>query len=883
MADDDGFELSDYPEEWITDVVLSDGSTATLRPIKPEDRDLLDAFHNRQSKESIYFRFFRYRPELSNKELDYFTQIDYEQRMAFVVLLGEELVAVARYETWDSPEHPGEKRAEVAFFVDDAHHGKGLATIGLEFLAAAGRRKGFDGFTATVLPENVGMLRVFRRAGFDVSTRFADGVIEVSLGIEVTDAATAAIAGRARRANARSVARLIEPQSVAVVGASRESGTVGHQVLLSIRDGGFVGKLVAVNPNVDGNELAGVPALPRLSAAEPGSIDLVIVAVPVDAVESVLDEAIAIGAAGLLVVSVGFSDAGEAGAVKERALVERARANGLRVIGPNSFGMINTAPDVLLDALFVPVPTAAGSVGLLSQSGPLGAGLLAELDKAELGVSTMIAVGNRADVSVNDLLQYWTEDERTDAIALYLENYGNLRNFVPIARELSMRKAVIAVAPADPALADVLRHAGVCLVDRVAELVDQVEMVVREPLPAGNRVVIVSNASSVARLAASACAKAGLNVVAPEDVGETTVADVVLVGDADTLALPRDSDFSTYEEVLVAAAVSPDIDAVLVALVPTPSLSTEQLADLLTRVDRAIDKPMAATGLVDRQLLDGAAIPVFTFPEEAARALGRSAEIGVWRRRGTDALIRADDAWAEAARSATTRAMGNGDQRTLDTADADLSPLLEALDLPVVAFDIAMSADDAVTHADRIGYPVVLKAGRLDRRSAGEAGGAALDLQNEQQLRAAFDRMAADIGPEFTPAVVQRMRPGGQHIRVDLIQDPDRGSRLELGVGGITGAALGPLATAMLPTSEAALDRLLAEPWVRAVIDHQGGAYALRDLLSRLATAADACANVAMVSCNPVLIHEAEIAVVDVSITLQPWSNDPLAELRHLD
>ncbi len=874
--------VPDYPEEWETDIVLGDGSTAKIRPIRPGDRDLIDTFHKRQSQESIYFRFFRYRPELSDKELEYFTQIDYEQRMAFVATVGAELVAVARYETWDSPAHPDQKRAEVAFFVDDNHHGKGLATIMLEFLAAAGRQKGFDGFTATVLPENVGMLRVFRRAGFEVSTRFADGVIEVDLGIEVTEEATAAIAGRERRAQARSVARLLAPSSVAVVGASRDPASVGHELLRSIVDGAFAGPVYAVNVKAAGDVLCSVPVVASLT--DVGEVDLVVVAVPADAVESVLDEAIAVKAAGLVVVSVGFSDAGEEGAERQRRLVDRARANGLRILGPNSFGLINTDPDVSLRALFVRAPVRSGSVGLLSQSGPLGASLLAEMSRADVGVSTMVAVGNRADVSVNDLVHYWTEDERTTAVALYLENFGNLRNFVPAVRRLSAVKPVIAVTPTEPELANVLRHCGVILVDQVADLVRQAGMVVNQPIPIGSRVAIVGNAASVGRLAAAACRKAGLDVVAPSSVGETTVADVVLVGDADTLALPREAEMLAYEQVLVAAAVSPEIDAIMVSIVPTPSLEVGELGELLARVNRAIDKPLVATGLIDPSELDVPGLPVFTFPEEAAMTLGRSAALGRWRMTDTDARIQAPDDWAEAARAVTVPLLGDAPGRELHLIDADMPGLLESLELSVAPYAIANSVEEAVAAAEELGYPVVLKAGQLAHRTAGEAGGAALDLRSGPAVGEAFERMLDSVGPErLLPAVVQRVVPVGRHLMVDLVQDPERGSRIELGVGGLAGLGVGALANVVLPTSESDLDRLLAEPWLVATVANDSARYQLRDVLSRLATVADACPDVARVSCNPVLVGGPAVSIVDVSITLAPWRRDPLAEVRHLE
>lgn len=883
---------SDYPAEWETDVVLSDGSTAALRPIRPDDRDLIDAFHRRQSQESIYFRFFRYRPELSDKELDYFTTVDYAQRMAFVAMLGAELVAVARYETWESPDHPGQKVAEVAFFVDDQHHGKGLATIMLEYLAAAGRHQGFDRFTATVLPENVGMLRVFRKAGFDVATKFADGVIEVDLGIEVTDEAAATIAGRDRRAQARSVARIVAPTSVAVVGAGRTPGSVGHDLLASIRRGGFVGPVWAVNPAAVGaSDLGGVEldspvvgSLRDLDLAEDASLDLVVVAVPAPAVEGVLDDAIAVGASAMVIVSVGFSEAGPDGAERERRLVERARANGLRLLGPNSFGLVNTDPAVALEALFVRASVRAGSVGLASQSGPLGAGLLNELSRAELGVSSMVALGNRADVSVNDLLAFWAEDERTTAVALYLENFGNLRNFSAVARHLSRHKAVIAVRPADDELAEFLEHAGVILVDRVADLVQQSAVAVGQPVPSGNRVAVVGNTASVARLAAAACRRAGLEVVTPAGVEETTVSDVVLVADADTLALPREAEFAAYEEILVAAAVDPGVDAVLAAFVPTPTLSADRLGELLTRVDRAVDKPMVATGLVDPSLLHASDLPVFVFPEEAALALGRAAGLGRWRAEQADLRVAPLDGERAVAVQAAVHAVLDRAGGEACLVDPEAAAVLDAIGLEAVPHRVVDTAAAAADAAEEIGYPVVLKAGRLDRRSAGEGGGAAIDLRSADEVAAAFERMAADLGPDvLVPAIVQAQAPMGHHLRIELVQDPDRGGWIDVGIGGFAGVGLEPQASLVLPTSSSEIDALLDEPWVAAAVEHPDARAKVAELLADLARTVGACPELAGLRADPVLVRDATVSLVDASVSARPWHRDLLAGVRHLD
>lgn len=872
---------NDYPFEWETTVVLSDGSTASIRPIRPDDRDLLVAFHGRQSQESIYFRYFRFRPELSDKELEYFTNVDYDKRMAFVATVGDELVAVARYESGEKEN----RQPEVAFFVDDAHHGKGLATLLLEYLAAVARQKDLDGFTATVLAENYGMLRVFRKAGFDVSSRFADGVIEVTLGIEITRAAAEVIEARERQAQARSVARLLEPTSVAIVGASRDQASVGYRLASAVATGDFVGTAWCVNPSAVAagvTEIAGLPVVASITdVGEP--VDLAIIAVAAPLVETVVGECAEAEVGGLLVVSAGFSDEGASGSELEARLAQMARSHGMRLIGPASFGILNANPAVKLNATFLPISMPeVGGVAVLSQSGPLGTALLNELGQSGVGLSSFVALGQRADVSTNDLLQYWAADEATKAICLYQPTIGNPRNFSRIARDVSMVKPIIAVAPEADTMGDLLRQSGVVVVPRVSELIEQAEMAVDQPLPGGRRVAIISNTASLASLASAACRRAGLDVVVPPGVVDSVVADALLIGDADTLSLPRQAEADVYERVIAAAAVSEDVDMTLVAIVPTLTLANHDLSALLNRVNIAVDKPMAATGLVDPALLDVNGLPAFTYPEQAAGALARMADYAEWRRRQGGFSIEADPTLVEEFDGLISSAMGDVDERVLTMTSAGLADLLADLDLPVAPFHVAHSADEAVGVAELLGYPVVLKAGGVHDRRSGEAGGTALDIRSADQLRSTFARMLEVFDDELLPAIVQGTAPTGVHLAVELEQSTSSGSRLALGIGGASATSISAMSSVFLPASERDLDRLLAEPWLADLLPTASARYSLRDLLARLATAADASPDLASIRFNPVLASNTDAIPVEASVVLRRWPRDPLAGVRHL-
>ncbi|MGI9596669.1 MAG: GNAT family N-acetyltransferase [Acidimicrobiales bacterium] len=891
-------EPADYPAQWETHAVLKDGSTVEIRPIMVDDRAALAEFHSRQSRESIYFRYFRYRPELSDKELDHFTQVDYRDRMAFVAVLGNELVAVARYEKWDD-----RPTAEVAFFVDDDHHGKGLATLMLEYLAAAGRDRGLSGFTATVLPENYRMLAVFRSAGFQVSTRFADGLIEVELGIELTEETSSVIADRQRTSTARSVARIVEPMSVAVVGAGRQPGSVGHELvrnLVRAVSGGTAEvsrRIFPVNP--EATEIAGVPAHPTIAAAtealnaaatEPGdddgdrpAIDLAIIAVRAELVEQLVAECAEVGVQGLLVVSAGFSELDERGREREHRLVDLARDNGMRLIGPNAFGLINTDSQRSLGATFHPIEVNPGRVGLASQSGPLGTAVLERMRVAGTGVSSFVGVGNRADVSVNDLLDYWDLDDRTDVIVLYVENFGNLQNFSTVARRVSASKPIITISPPAPELTELLQQAGVILVDEVSQLAEQALLAATQPPARGNRVAIIGNTASLARLATAACRRNGMEPVVPASVAELAAEDSVLIGDLDTVSLMPSGDPDDYERYVVAAAVSDEVDVVLIALAPTAYLTIPKLQSLLDRVNRSIDKPIAAIGLVDAAALHVDDLPIFTFPEEAARVLGRHARWGQWRSARHQGWPFADPDGGGRVTVVEELLAGRAES-TLNLASPDLGRLMEELQIPLAPFGTAQDVDEAVAVAERIGFPVVIKASNLPTRSVGESGGAAIDLHDRAALIAAYERMSEQLGMAMKTTIVQRMISAGQVVRLELLQEPPFGSMISIGPGGSGFGGAPPLARRFLP-----VDRSVARELVDAMDDDRASVAidvaskeALVELIISLGDAAARTADLARISLNPIMLAGDETIPTDAEVLLKRRKTDLLAGVRHI-
>ncbi|MFC0598968.1 GNAT family N-acetyltransferase [Streptomyces palmae] len=544
-----------YPAHWEADVVLRDGGTAQIRPITPDDAQRLVSFYEHVSDESKYYRFFAPYPRLSDRDVRRFTHHDYVDRVGLAATVGDEFIATVRYDRIDergrsahSPSAPGgpvPDEAEVAFLVQDAHQGRGVASALLEHIAAVARERGIRRFAAEVLPANTKMIKVFTDAGYTQQRSFEDGVVRLELDLEPTARSVAVMRGREQRAEARSVQRLLAPGSLAVIGVGRHPGGLGRTVLRNVLDGGFTGRVHAVNhafaEGMTVLEPEGVPAHRSLAEiTEP--VELAIVAVPAAQVPSVVADCGEHGVQGLVVISSGYAESGPEGRARQRELVRQARSHGMRVIGPNAFGIINTAAGVRLNASLSPELPPAGRVGLFTQSGAIGIALLSGLHRRPgglltvSGLSTFVSAGNRADLSGNDLLQYWHDDPHTDIALMYLESLGNPRKFTRLARRTAAAKPVVVVKGArhsgsappghavpttripDATVTDLLRQAGVIRVDTVTELADTGLLLAAQPLPAGSRVAILGNSESLGLLTYDACRTEGLDPLPPRDL-----------------------------------------------------------------------------------------------------------------------------------------------------------------------------------------------------------------------------------------------------------------------------------------------------------------------------------------------------------------------------
>ncbi|MEV7508166.1 GNAT family N-acetyltransferase [Streptomyces sp. NPDC091201] len=888
-----------YPAHWEADVVLRDGGTARIRPITTEDAGRLVSFYEQVSDESKYYRFFAPYPRLSDRDVHRFTHHDYVDRVGLAATVGEEFIGTVRYDRIGPDGRPASApadAAEVAFLVQDAHQGRGVASALLEHIGAVARERGIRRFVAEVLPANSKMIKVFTDAGYEQKRSFEDGSVHLSLGLEPTAESLAVQLAREQRAEARSVQRLLAPGSVAVVGVSRSGGGVGAAALRNLRDSGFHGHLYAVNEAVTSDLLDGVRAYRTLGAVG-APVDLAVIAVPAERVPDAVAACGEHGVQGLVVLSAGYGDSGPAGLARQRELVRQVRSYGMRLIGPNAYGVINTAREVRLNASLTPAPLPMhGRIGLFTQSGAIGIALLSALLRRGEGLSSFVSAGNRADVSGNDILQYWYEDDATDVALMYLETLGNPRKFTRLARRTAAAKPVVVakggrhtpaglVVPGtrlpEETVSALLRQAGVIRVDTVTELVDVGLLLASQPLPAGPRIAILGNSESLGVLTYDACLAQGLRPLRPLDLT--------------TAAAP--SDFRTA---LAAALRSDDSDAVVVTAIPWVSehaLADDLAAALREAVAETPGKPVAVVHVELAELVEalsaargpagtapvppapdtapapaadapaGAAdphrIPSYPAAERAVKAVAEAVRYGQWRRATADAgqvpaYEDIDEAGAALQLSALLAGIGDGAVATL--ADADARELLARYGIRVVPTLPAPGPDAAVRAAGVLGYPVALKTTAPHLRHRADLGGVRLDLTNEAELRRSYEELTEALGkPAELQPVIQPMVPRGVDTVVRSVIDPAAGAVLSFGLAGVPSELLGDTAHRLVPATDRDVAGLIRSLRAAPLLFGWRGSDpvdtpALEELLLRLSRLVDDHPEVIGVTLEPVVV-----------------------------
>ncbi|NXY96367.1 GNAT family N-acetyltransferase [Streptomyces sp. BR123] len=878
-----------YPAHWEADVVLRDGGTARIRPITTEDAGRLVDFYDQVSDESKYYRFFAPHPRLSDRDVRRFTHHDYVDRVGLAATVGGEFIGTVRYDRIGPDGRPASApadEAEVAFLVQDAHQGRGVASALLEHIGAVARERGIRRFAAEVLPANTKMIKVFTDAGYQQKRSFEDGSVHLTLDLEPTAESLAVQRAREQRAEARSVQRLLAPGSVAVIGVSRSGAGVGAAALRNLRDSGFRGRLYAVNearaPGVEGDLLEGVRAYRSLRDID-APVDLAVVAVPAERVPRVVADCGEHGVQGLVVLSAGYGESGPAGLDRQRELVRQARSYGMRLIGPNAFGVINTAPEVGLNASLAPVPAPVpGRIGLFTQSGAIGMALLSALLRRGAGLSSFVSAGNRADVSGNDILQYWYEDEATDVALMYLETLGNPRKFTRLARRTAAVKPVVVakggrhtpaghVVPGtrlpEATVSALLRQAGVIRVDTVTELVDVGLLLSSQPVPAGPRVAILGNSESLGFLTYDACLAQGLRPGAPLDL--TTAASAADFGRA-----------------LAAALAAESHDAVVVTAIPwvNGGASADDLADALRDAVAAHPgKPVAVVHVELAELVESLSradvhIPAYPAAERAVRAVAEAVRYGQWRRVDAESghvpeYEDIDEGGAAVQIRGLLAEVGGGDG-VLTLSEADAAALLARYGIRVLPTLPAPTADAAVKAAEALGYPVALKTTAPHLRHRADLGGVRLDLAGEAALRRAYGELTGLLGsPAELLPVVQAMVPRGVDTVVRSVIDPAAGAVLSFGLAGVASELLGDTAHRIVPATDRDVAGLIRSIRTAPLLFGWRGSDpvdtpALEELLLRLSRLVDDHPEVVGVTLEPVVVATEGLSVLSAVVRI---------------
>ena len=900
-------------KDYAADGILRDGTSVHIRAIRPGDRDELVRGFAELSREAVYFRFFRVKQRLTEEELRAFTELDFTARGALVATrrIGdtERIIASARYAVTDRAPMPPH-RAEVAFTVGDAFQGRGLGTLLLEHLVVIARANGVTEFEADVLGENNRMLSVFAKSGFRVKRSLADGVFHITFPTGETEEHAAVTEARASAAAAQSLRGILEPRAVAVVGASRRPGTIGALLLDNLRHGGFTGPIYPVNPRAD--TIAGLRCHPTVQAiGQP--VDLAIVAVPAASVLEVVRDCARASVRGVVVVSAGFADASPAGGELERELVQLVRSAGMRLVGPNCLGVLNTDPAVSLNATFAPACPSAGPVGMLSQSGALGLAVLEHFRSLNLGVSTFVSAGNRADVSSNDLLAYWGEDPRTRVVLLYLESFGNPRTFARLVPQVARDKPIVAVksgrsgAPTraarglstalpslDVGVDALFAHAGVIRTPTLEGMFDVAALLSTQPVPPGPRVGVVTNGGGPGTLFADACEARGLPLPPLAPTTLDTLRTLLPGGPACTnpVDLQNTATPAHYERAVAAVGGDPGVDAVVVIYAPPVVTRPEEVAVAIARGAGSVpaEKPVLAVFLSVRgapALLGSGArgpIPSYSFPENAAEALAAAVRWGRWRRRTTGSPLALSGFAHDAVRAVIERVLATADGPTWLEPE-DLATILRAAGIDFAEI-VRATREGAVAAAPRLGYPLVAKAISPGLLPGSELRGVELGLHGPEELAAAVDRLGgrlAEAGRRLDGVLLQREVAGGIEALVGVTTDPTFGALVLCGLGGALVELMGDAAVRVPPVTDVDAEEMLSQlRTVRLLAGHRGeppgDRPALVSIIRRVSALAEIVPELIELELNPVkvLAPGRGAVVVDGRMQIAPRSG-PLA------
>ncbi len=882
------------PPEHI-EAVMRNGLIVRIRPIRPSDKKMLEGFFYRMTPLTRYYRFHYAKERITEEELKLFTEVTPPERLAYVAIAGtgqdERITGVAR---WDmSPPSGGEHvvSAEIAFTVEDQTQIKGIGTILLEELARAGAVHGIKRFIARVLPENTRMLEVFEESGFKFTKRMEESLYVIEVDLTDQEGFQKRQAYREHIARSEGVRKLLNPKRVAVVGASRNPESVGGAVFRNMLKGGFSGVVFPVNPNAP--SIAGVLCYPGVMDI-PGNIDLGVIVVPAPQVAEAVEQCAKKGAHGAVIISAGFSETGGQGRQREEGLIDMAAAYGLRLVGPNCLGVMSNNPAVRMNATFSPVAAPHGNMSIGSQSGALGLALIDHAKSINLGIEDFVSIGNRADISNNDLLEFWEDDANTGVIVLYLESFGNPRKFARIARRVTRKKPIIAVksgrsvagaraagshtgalAAPDVAVDALFRQAGVIRVNSIQAMFNAAEVLTNQPLPKGPRVGILTNAGGPGVMAADACDGLGLKVMplsseTQAKLREFLPASAAVLNPVDMIASAPPESFG---KALAIMLDDPEIDSVIVIYIPPLVTKPEDVADAIkkTLLDKKSGKPVLTCFMMSEEMLSGLRkgpglqLRPFLFPEDAAYALALSCDYARYREAEEGRAVKFPDTDAASVKKRITQAGAiGGDKPPRWLMPEAALGVLNDYGIKSAQTKVAFSPDEAAVAAEELGFPVVVKLRSSTITHKTDVKGVVVGLMNQDEVRSAFSGIRAGLesqglGAAMEGVLVQKMYQDGTEMIVGMNLDPVFGPVIMTGFGGVSVELIKDVTFSIHPLldvdPEKMLKRLKGTPLLqgwrgKSVCD----VAALKDAFLRLSALVEDFPEIEQLEINPLLV-----------------------------
>ena len=888
---------SSYPTHRAVDVVLKNGSTVRFRPVTPTDASAVLEFFGHLSPDSLRMRFHGGR-HLSIDDVRPFVEVDYSSTFGLVaVTTTNQIAALANYV------RTGESRAEFGIAIADALQGLGLGSLLLEHLAEAAADAGISLFEAEVLASNAAMLDVIRSTKLPVEQSSALGVVHCEFPTSLSQEALEAFEHREAVAAAAGVARFLRPRSVAVIGASRTRGTIGAELFRNVIDLGFEGPVYPVNPSAD--VVQSVAAYPDVGSI-PGPVDLAVIVVPARLVLDVVEQCGQKGVGALLIISSGFAEVGEGGSELQRDLMRIVRLHGMRVVGPNCMGLMNLDPEIRLNATFSPIYPPPGRLAFSSQSGALGIAVIDQARELGLGMSSFVSVGNKADISGNDLIQYWEQDENTDVVLLYLESFGNPRKFARIARRAAKKKPIVAVksgrskagaraaashtgsfAAGDVAVDALFRQAGVTRTDTLEELFDVASLLAHQPLPRGRSVGILTNAGGLGILCADACSAAGLEV--PELSDESSSALRAMLPAEASVANPVDMIASAtaeqYGRALHILAADPKIDSIIVIFIPPLVTKAEDVAQSLMTASEDVSKTLLACFLGVRGVHgwlrnEKRVIPSYVFPESAARALGKVAERASWLARGEGTIPDLDDVDRDAGISLGAE-LALGGERWLQP-DA-VERLLKCYGIRAVKSRTVKAPEEVAEAAGEIGGPVAVKVVSSTILHKTDVGGVQLNLETPEEAATAARKIVEDLTNQGLASgidglLVQEMVGSeGAEMFVGVNHDPSFGPLLACGAGGVLVELMRDVTVRITPVTDLDATEMLRSLRTFPILEGYRGSprldiEELESLLLRVSRMVEDIPHLGELDLNPVIVlpQGRGAVVVDARMKIVP-------------